>query len=116
MKIWIIVFLVVLSYSEMFKFGSKVYNLQKIDKGCYEDLYKREVCVNNTFFVKINQHKQDINKILEKYDVTIVKQYSNGLFLLKSDSKNFMKFVEKINLSGDVLYAYPNFYRKRGLR
>jgi len=77
----------------------------------YEKDNGEQIALRDTFFVKINTNSS-IQDILKKYNLTLIKKYSEYNYLLKSDSSDILNIINQLHLDKNTIYAYPNFYSK----
>ncbi|MFA6137367.1 MAG: hypothetical protein WC667_04700 [Sulfurimonas sp.] len=85
--------------------------------GSTVDYYKTDngvtIGVNDKIIVKINSDS-DINKYLNMFNLTIEKELSNNLYLLKAENKSLtIDISNRLSEKEDVEYAHPDFIKKR---
>ncbi len=102
--------------------GEKVY-LHKIsndtrslqnDTAWYQKENGDIIGIKKTLFVMMHDNL-DINELLKEYNLTIIKRYTDKLFLLKSYTNKTLSLTHKIN-STKKYYAYPNIAKKIQVR
>jgi len=97
--------------AQTFIFNNKVVSLEKISKNIYKNDERKELKIKDNFFLKIDNNVT-IETILNNYNLHIVKSYSTQLYLVKSSENQLLELIEEIDSDIDVIYAYPNFYKK----
>ena len=89
--------------------GQDVY-LQKLEEDRYLNDKGHVVGISDNFFIKLDT---EIAVILEKYDLQLVKTYSNNLYKVQPKSKiDVLMLIEKVDADSLTQYAYPNFIKK----
>lgn len=89
--------------------GQDVY-LQKLEEDRYLNDKGNVVGISDNFFIKLDT---EIAVILEKYDLQLVKTYSNNLYKVQPKSKiDVLMLIEKVDADSLTQYAYPNFIKK----
>lgn len=111
MKYFLAYFLPMLLFAETYNFKNQMVSLEKTKEGFYKNSNGMEVQIKNNFFIKLND-RTEIKELLEKYNLVLLKEYSNRLFLVKSDIEKLLELIETIDNDNDVFYAYPNLYKK----
>lgn len=78
----------------------------------YKTQNGNELAVNNEILLKL-ENKENIDKYLKKYNLTLIKKYKNNLFLLKTnDNLDVFDIANNLHEESGVLYAHPNFIKK----
>ena len=89
--------------------GQDVY-LQKLEEDRYLNDKGHVVGISDNFFIKLDT---EIAVILEKYDLQLVKTYSNNLYKVQPKFKtDVLMLIEKVDADSLTQYAYPNFIKK----
>jgi len=89
--------------------GQDVY-LQKLEEDRYLNDKGNVVGISDNFFIKLDT---EIAVILEKYDLQLVKTYSNNLYKVQPKFKtDVLMLIEKVDADSLTQYAYPNFIKK----
>jgi len=79
----------------------------------YETSQGRVVGVNDEILLKLKDPKQ-IQTLLERYNLELVKQYGSSLFLVRTPSKQqTLSLANQLYLEKDVVFAHPNLLQKR---
>lgn len=118
--IFFVLFTVGCASSTYYYKNGKKSNLIPIEKRSLNtntDFYKTkdglEVGVNNSLLVKF-KNTNNLSFYLKEYDLSVLKQLSKNLYLLKTSNKS--KTIEISNLlyqKNDIEYAHPNFVKKK---
>lgn len=111
MKYFLVYFFPLLLFAETYNFKNEMVTLEKTKEGFYKNSNGMKVQIKDNFFIKLNDGSE-IKEVLEKYNLVLLKKYSSKLFLVKSDTKKLLELIETIDSDNDVLYAYPNLYKK----
>lgn len=78
----------------------------------YKTQNGNELAVNNEILLKL-RNKENIDKYLKKYSLTLIKKYKNNLFLVKTnDNLDVFDIANNLYEESGVLYAHPNFIKK----
>ena len=89
--------------------GQDVY-LQKLEQDRYLNDKGNVVSLSGSFFIKPDK---ELSVILDKYNLHLVKTYSNNLHKVQSKSKtDLLELIEKVDADPLTQYAYPNFIKK----
>ena len=89
--------------------GQDVY-LQKLEQDRYLNDKGNVVSLSGSFFIKPNK---ELSVILDKYNLQLVKTYSNNLHKVQPKSKtDLLGLIEKVDADPLTQYAYPNFIKK----
>ena len=89
--------------------GQDVY-LQKLEEDRYLNDKGNVVGISDNFFIKLDT---EIAVILDKYDLQLVKTYSNNLYKVQPKFKtDVLMLIEKVDADSLTQYAYPNFIKK----
>jgi len=91
---------------------------QDSSKQHYQKYMKNDgsvVVVKDTFFVTFSDLTY-MDKFLKTYKVSIEKKYDKNLYLVKSDQKNVLELVNRLNKEKYITSAIPNFYKKINIR
>ena len=89
--------------------GQDVY-LQKLEQDRYLNDKGNVVSLSGSFFIKADK---ELSVILEKYNLQVVKTYSNNLHKVQPISNaNLLELIEKVDADPLTHYAYPNFIKK----
>ena len=68
------------------------------------------VSISDSFFIKLDK---ELSVILDKYNLQLVKTYSNNLYKVQPKSEvNLLRLIEKVDADPLTEYAYPNFVKK----
>ena len=68
------------------------------------------VSISDSFFIKLDK---ELSVILDRYNLHLVKTYSNNLHKVQSKSKtDLLELIEKVDADPLTQYAYPNFIKK----
>lgn len=68
--------------------------------------------VRDEIIIKIHKDS-NIASILEKYDLTLIKSFSNNLYLIQvKNSNDTLDISNKLYLESSVVYAHPNFIKE----
>ena len=98
-------------HSQTFTFKSQTIDMERVTTGIYKNNEGKEFRIKDNFFVKIDKDAK-VETILNQYDLSILKSYSKQLYLLKSNKSELLELIEEVDGDIDVVYAYPNFYKK----
>jgi len=122
MKKFLILFIVSFGYGEFYyQYGKKVElrpikNISRnLDYKFYKDKKGRILGVNNKIIVKFTT--PNINPILNKYNLTIIKKLYNNVYLLKLPlNSDTFDVINKLYNNPTIKFAQPDFLRKRTRR
>ncbi|HFS68213.1 MAG TPA: hypothetical protein ENK67_08380 [Flavobacteriia bacterium] len=112
--LFIIIFCNILN-AQNYTFKNKTFYLAKVRDNIYINEHNKEVKLKKNFFIKIKENI-GIKYILNTYSLTIIKAYSKQLYLVQSDDINILNLIQQINNDINIVYAYPNFYKKLEVR
>lgn len=89
--------------------GQDVY-LQQLEEDRYLNAKGNVVSLSGSFFIKLDK---ELSVILDKYNLQLVKTYSNNLYKVQPTYKtDLLALIEKIDADPLTQYAYPNFIKK----
>lgn len=79
----------------------------------YKNSKGTQLGLKNKFFLKISDSLER-DKILHDFNLTVLKQYSKNLYLVKSNqhTSELLRTINEININLGKLVAHPNFYKK----
>lgn len=82
------------------------------------DFYQTQVGlilgVTDKLLVKLKDTTITIDPVLNEFNLTLVKQLSNNLYLLKTEDKSLtLDIANELHLKDEVEYAHPDFIKKR---
>lgn len=96
--------------ADIYFFKGQEISLQKLDQDRYLNDKGNVVGISDSFFIK---QDKELSVILDRYNLHLVKTYSNNLHKVQSKSKtDLLALIEKIDADPLTQYAYPNFIKK----
>lgn len=82
----------------------------------FRDLEDRDIAIANRLLVKL-KNRNNLGKYLTEYDMKIIKEYPNNMFLFETNSaKLAIDIANILSQKPDVIYAQPDLIRRWNLR
>ena len=99
------------AFADVYSYKGQDVFLQKIDQDRYLNDKGNVVSLSGSFFIKTDR---ELSVITEKYDLKLIKSYSNNLYKVESSAEvaNLLALIEKVDADPLTQYAYPNFIKK----
>ena len=98
------------AFADVYSYKGQDVYLQKLEDDRYLNDKGHVVGISDNFFIKLDT---EIAVILEKYDLLLVKTYSNNLYKVRPKFKtDVLMLIEKVDADSLTQYAYPNFIKK----
>ncbi|HIE35404.1 MAG TPA: hypothetical protein EYP79_04330 [Campylobacterales bacterium] len=92
------------------------FELRDKDMLRFKDIEGKDILIPNRVIVKVKD-KNSLEKYIKKYNLKIVKKYSNRLYLLKASSaKMAIEIANILSQKEEILFAQPDLIKRWNLR
>lgn len=92
------------------------FELRDKDMLRFKDIEGKDILIPNRVIVKVKD-KNSLEKYIKKYNLKIVKKYSNRLYLLKASSaKMALEIANILSQKEEILFAQPDLIKRWNLR